>query len=152
MKRFTIVILVLLVALLSACASSSAGEEAVSGTAPTLLVSGGDSSKTYTRTDLESLPVTQSTFKDVTFLGVSVAELLQDAGFTLDEIKAVKAIAEDGYSVNYDLSQVLAPEVIVAYAQAEGDLVEDDGAFRMVLPGAEGKLNVRMLVELQAIK
>jgi hypothetical protein len=152
MKRFTILILVLLVALFSACVSSSAGEEAVSGTAPTLLVSGGDSSKTYTRADLESLPVTQSTFNDVTYLGVSVAELLRDAGFTPDEIKAVKAIAEDGYSVNYDLSQVLAPEVIVAYAQVEGDLVEDDGAFRMVLPGAEGKLNVRMLVELQAIK
>ena len=33
-----------------------------------------------------------------------------------------------------------------------GDLTADDGSFRMVLPGAEGKLNVRMMVELQVIQ
>jgi hypothetical protein len=47
---------------------------------------------------------------------------------------------------------VLVDEVIVAYARADGDLSAEDGSFRMVLPGAEGKLNVRMLVELQGIK
>lgn len=41
---------------------------------------------------------------------------------------------------------------IVAYARAGGNLADDDGDFRMVLPGAESKLNVRMLVELQVIQ
>jgi hypothetical protein len=46
----------------------------------------------------------------------------------------------------------LVDDVIVAYARADSDLAEEDGAFRMVLPGAEGKLNVRMLAELQIVK
>jgi hypothetical protein len=152
MKRVALVMFILFIAFLTACAPSTSPEEGASDTTPSLLVSGGDTSKTYTRAGLEALPITQSVFNDVTYVGVSLAELLQDAGFTLDEIKAVKAIASDGYSVNYDPAQVLAPEVIVAYARADGDLAEDDGSFRMVMPGAEGKLNVRMLVELQAIK
>jgi hypothetical protein len=154
MKRFTIVMLVLFVALLTACASSASlvGEKPASDKIPSLLVSGGDTSKTYTRADLESLAASQAAFKDVTYVGISVSVLLQDAGFTLDEVKAVKAVASDGYSINYDPAQVLAADVIVAYARADGELTEEDGSFRMVLPGAEGKLNVRMLTELQVIK
>ena len=68
------------------------------------------------------------------------------------QVKAIKAVATDGFTVNYDMSQVLADDVIVAYATADGELSADDGSFRMVLPNAEGKLNVRMLAELQVIQ
>jgi hypothetical protein len=151
MKRFIIIVFILLVAVLSACASSSSsnGQPSIN---PSLVVSGTDTSKSYTRVDLEALPSSQSTFNDVSYVGVSVSSLLEDAGFTLDDIKAVKARASDGYSVNYDPSQVLVEQVIVSYAQADGELTADDGAFRMVLPGEEGKLNVRMLTELQVFK
>jgi hypothetical protein len=151
MKRFIIIVFILLVAVLSACASSSSsnGQPSIN---PSLVVSGTDTSKSYTRADLEALPSSQSTFNDVSYVGVSVSSLLEDAGFTLDDIKAVKARASDGYSVNYDPSQVLVEQVIVSYAQADGELTADDGAFRMVLPGEEGKLNVRMLTELQVFK
>ena len=151
MKRFNMIIFILLVALLSACAASGSSDGQSSANA-SLLVSGADTNKNYTRADLEALPSSQSTFNDVSYLGVSVSALLEDAGFNLDDIKAVKALASDGYSVNYDPAQVLAPQVIVAYAQVDGELTADDGAFRMVLPGEEGKLNVRMLTELQVIK
>jgi hypothetical protein len=151
MKRFTIVVLFLFVALLTACASS-APQATSSETVTSLLITGGDTSKTYTRADLEALAASQAVFKDVTYVGVSVSVLLEDAGFTLEEVKAVKAMATDGYTINYDPAQVLATDVIVAYARADGDLTEDDGSFRMVLPNAEGKLNVRMLTELQVIK
>lgn len=151
MKRFTIVMLILFVALLTACASS-APQDTSSETVPSLLITGGDTSKTYTRTDLEALAASQAVFKDVSYIGVRVSALLEDAGFTPDEVKAVKAIASDGYIVNYDPAQVLAADVIVAYARTDGDLAQEDGSFRMVLPGAEGKLNVRMLSELQVIK
>jgi hypothetical protein len=151
MKRFIIIVFILLVAVLSACASSSSsnGQPSIN---PSLVVSGTDTSKSYTRADLEALPSSQSTFNDVSYVGVSVSSLLEDAGFNLDDIKAVKARASDGYSVNYDPSQVLAEQVIVSYAQADGELTADDGAFRMVLPEEEGKLNVRMLTELQVFK
>ena len=150
MKRYIIYILILSFALLSACAQSAAADIA-SGASATLVVSGNGISKSYTCADLEALPVSQTVFKDVTYKGVTISALLQDAGFDLSKVKAVKAVAKDGFTVNYDPSQVLVNEVIVAYARVDGDLAEEDGAFRMVLPGAEGKLNVRMLVELQII-
>ncbi|HNT23908.1 MAG TPA: molybdopterin-dependent oxidoreductase [Anaerolineales bacterium] len=150
MKRFMIFVLVLAAAFLTACNAS--GDQAASGETVSLLVSGGETSQTYTRADLEALGASQATFNDVTYVGVSVGALLEDAGFNLDEVKAVKAVASDGYTVNYDPAQVLAADVIVAYARADGDLVDDEGPFRMVLPGTEGKLNARMLVELQVVK
>lgn len=151
MKRFTISMLVLFVALLSACASST--PQASESDAPRgLLVSGAATGITYTRADLEAMPVSEASFKDVNYKGVTVSALLQAAGFDLSTVKAVKAIASDGFSVNYETSQVLGDDVIVAYATIAGDLAEEDGDFRMVLPGAEGKLNVRMLVELQVIQ
>lgn len=154
MKRIVILVLVMSVAVLSACASASTPEAQNSSaeTVPSLLISGGETSKTYTRADLEALPVTQATFKDVAYVGVTVSALLQDAGFDPAQVKAVKAVASDGYTMNYDPSQLLGDDIILAYARADGDLTEEDGAFRLVLPGAEGKLNARMLVELQIIK
>lgn len=154
MKRLLLLILVLSIALLSACASANPTEDqnTSSETTPTLVISGGKTSKSYTRSDLEALPATQAAFKDVTYIGVTIAALLEDAGIDPTQVKAIKAVASDGYSLNYDISQLLADDIILAYARADGDLAEDDGAFRMVLPGAEGKLNARMLVELQIIK
>ena len=154
MKRFTNLVLILSLALLTACASSNtpAAQINTTDTTPSLLVSGGETSKSYTRADLEALPATQATFKDVTYVGVNVSALLQDAGFDPAQVKAIKAVASDGYAVNYDPGQVLGDDIILAYARADSDLAEEDGAFRLVLPGAEGKLNARMLVELQIIK
>ncbi len=154
MKCSVILVFVLMVTLLSACVSPNSPEAQNSSaeTAPTLVISGGETSKSYTRADLEALPATQAAFKDVTYVGVTIAALLEDAGIDPAQVKAIKAVASDGYSLNYDISQLLADDIILAYARADGDLAAEDGAFRMVLPGAEGKLNARMLVELQIIK
>ena len=150
MKRTAIIITVLFSLLLVACQST--GQPAAQGTGDSLLVSGGGNEKTYTRANLEVLPSSQATFSDVTYLGVSVSTLLKDAGFDSQEVKALKAVASDGYTVNYDPSQFLGANVIVAYARPDGELANDDGVFRMVLPGAEGKLNLRKLVQLQVIQ
>lgn len=154
MKRLPILLLVLAVALLAACApvATPAAQSDTAGAAPGLLVSGGGTSKTYTRAGLEALPSGTAAFKNVTYKGVAVSALLRDAGFDPAQVKAVKAVASDGFTVNYDPAQVFADGVIVAYARPDGELAAEDGAFRMVLPGAEGKLNARMLVELQVIK
>ena len=152
MTRYRIIALMILsVLLLTACGStaSTASPAAIASEVPSLLVSGGSISKAYTRSDLQALTPYQAVFNDVTYVGVSVAELVQDAGFGLGQVKAIKAVASDGYTVNYEPSQLLVNGVILAYARADGELAEDDGAFRLVLPGAEGKLNVRMLIELR---
>ena len=109
MKRLTILTLILFAALLSACASSNApaAQDSATSTTPSLLVSGGEISKSYTRADLEALPASQAVFNDVTYQGVTISTLIQDAGFDPALVNAIKAVAGDGYSVNYDTKQVL---------------------------------------------
>lgn len=152
MKRFTFFTFILAVTLLVACTTSGLPQDKASKTEANLVISGGEIHKSYVRADLEALPVSQAVFKEVTYKGVTLSALLQDAGFDLSKIKAIKAVAQDGFTVNYDPAQVLVNDVIVAYARADGELAAEDGAFRMVVPGTDGKLNVRMLVELQIIQ
>jgi hypothetical protein len=140
--------IILLVLLLVACASNGATPE---GDPSSLLVTDGTSETTFSVADLEKLPTTEATFNDVTYVGVSLVTLLEEAGFNAQELSALKASATDGYSVNYDSALVEREDVIVAYATVDGALTEDDGFFRMVLPGEEGKLNIRMLTELRVI-
>lgn len=145
MKKSGLWLLLVLAMVCGAC--GGAAPEASQGT---LVVGDGTTSKTYTVADLEKLPVSESVFNEVTYKGVSLPVLLGDAGFDAGALKAVKAVAADGYSVNYDPVLFQRADVLVAYATADGALTAEDGAFRMVLPGEEGKLNVRMLVEIKA--
>ncbi len=85
-------------------------------------------------------------------MGVPLASLLQDAGFDPAAVSAVKATASDGFTVNYERDLVNKIDTIVAYSTADGYMTDDDGSFRMVLPGQEGKLNPRHLVELRVYK
>jgi hypothetical protein len=137
-------ILTLLAFLLVACSPT-----APQGDGGVLHVTDGTTEKTFSVADLEKLPVTEATFNEVTYVGVSLGTLLDEAGFYSGDLNAVKATATDGYSVNYDSGLFTREDVIVAYATVGGSLTEDDGTFRMVLPGEEGKLNLRMLVELK---
>jgi hypothetical protein len=136
--------IILLALLLVACSSSTSG-----GDGSTLLVTDGTTEKTFSVADLKELPMTEATFNEVTYVGVSLGALLEEAGFSPGDLSAVKATASDGYSVNYDSGLFTREDVIVAYETVDGSLTEDDGTFRMVLPGEEGKLNIRMLAELK---
>lgn len=144
--KSTIFKTILLALLLVACSSTSSESDI-----NVLRVTDGTSEKTFSVADLEKLPVTESKFNEVTYVGVMLGTLLEEAGFSPGDLSAVKASALDGYSVNYDTALFTREDVIVAYATADGSLTEDDGTFRMVLPGEEGKLNLRFLVEVQAI-
>jgi hypothetical protein len=145
MKRFLLFALVFALAL-AACAPKS---EAPAG--DVLKVSDGTVSKTYTVADLKALGATQASFKGVTYVGVTLTALLQDAGIDPANLTTVKAVANDGFSANYDASLYAKEDTIIAYATVDGAMIADDGIFRMVLPDAEGKLNVRQLVEIVAI-
>lgn len=117
-----------------------------------LKVTDGASEKAYSIADLEDLDASQATFMDVTYTGVRLSTLLQDAGFDPNTVKAVKAIAVDGFSANYDPVLVNKEDTLVAYSRLDGPLAEDEMPFRMVLPGQEGKMNPRQLVEIRVIK
>lgn len=142
----TILWVLLLVLLVSGCASNAA---AGTTNAAGLKISDGKVTKTVTVENLKALPQTQAAFKNVTYVGVKMTDLLASAGFDPQTVKAVKAVASDGFSVNYDPALFQRADVIAAYKTVDGALAAEDGSFRMVLPGQEGKLNVRMLTEIQ---
>jgi hypothetical protein len=151
MKKI-IITLILATLVLAACAPAA---EQGSGDPEevTLLVTVGESQNSFSAADLQVLPAGEASFKGVAYKGVPVSALLEALSVDPGAIKALKAVAEDGYSVNYDPAQVLKENVLVAYALADGSgLPDDDGSFRMVLPDEEGKLNVRMLAALQIIR
>jgi len=145
MKRILFVLLVLALTL-SACAPK---QDASFGNI--LKVTDGTVEKTYSADDLKILGEIQASDKGVTYIGVQLKVLFQDAGIDPSTLSAVKAVASDGFTANYDPSQFLADDMLVAYARADGALAEDEGAFRIVLPDQGGKLNPRMLVEIDAI-
>lgn len=154
MKKISFLLLVIAV-LVGACSQAAPeGSSAPdSGAAAAVLtVKGGDLEKTYSVEDLQALGAAQAEFKGVTYTGVQLTGLLSDAGFDPAQIKAVKAVASDGFSANYEPELFNKADTIVAYANADGDLPADDGLFRMVLPDQEGRLNVRQLVEIQVIQ
>jgi len=91
------------------------------------------------------------TSKDVIYVGVTLTALLQDAGIDPTALKAVKAVASDGFSANYEPALFTLADTILAYATTTGDLSAEEAPFRMVLPAEGGKLNPRMIVEILAI-
>lgn len=141
-----ILILVLLGSLLiAACGSAPVPEEGV----PTLTVTDGVASKTYTTTDLQELRQVQVEDKGVTYLGVPISDLLRNAGYDPATVVIVQAVASDGFTADYDQILIEKSDTILAYALLEGALREDEGPFRMVLPNQAGKLNPRMVIELR---
>jgi DMSO/TMAO reductase YedYZ molybdopterin-dependent catalytic subunit len=147
MKRIMFALLVLVLAM-TACAPKQATP---SSPGTDLKVVAGTVEKNYTVDDLKALGAVQASDKGVAYVGVPLKVLLQDAGIDPTKLSAVKAVASDGFTTNYDSSQFLADDTLVAYARADGPLSADEGIFRMVLPDQGGKLNPRLLVELDAI-
>lgn len=140
------VLFVLLFASLLIASCSSAPSDVSQPTE--LKLTGSETDVVYSRLELEEFESYEAEFEGVVYQGVVLSVLLENAGINPDEIKKVTAVATDGYQVTYNPDIVNRPDVIVAYATAEGDLTADDGTFRMVLPGEPGNQNVRMLAEL----
>ena len=149
MKKIIITLIVMMV--LVGC-GASATQEKTSLPESVLTIVNGDNETIYTVDDLQALPSNVSSFNEVDYMGVSIKFLLEEVGVIFDDISAVKAVATDGYSVNYDPTQLLPDDVLVAYSLADGSsMASDEGKFRMVLPGQEGNQNLRMLSRIVII-
>ncbi len=146
MKRFVLFVLVCILAL-TACASQP---EKPAGAV--LKVSSGQVEKSYSAAELQALGKVQGSFKGVAYLGVTLSVLLKDAGIDPAKLSAVKAIASDGFTANYDPALFGADDTMVAYAHADGGaLTEDEAPFAMVLPNQSGKLNPRKLTQILTV-
>ena len=144
---FTLLIMVTLVG-----CGASATQDTATLQETVLTIINGDNQQIYTINDLKTLPSMVSSFNDIDYMGVSVIFLLKEAGVNINEISAVKAVATDGYSINYEPAQLLPDDVLVAYSLADGgSMASDEGKFRMVLPDQEGNQNLRLLYKLVII-
>ena len=150
MKKIVITLFILFV--LGACVPNS-GQSIDMPVEAVLAVTIGDIQETFALGDLQVLPSEDVSFNGVLYKGVTMSTLLEVVSVNPDSLKALKAVATDGYSVNYDPAQILKENVLVAYALADGSsLSADDGNYRMILPDEGGKLNLRMLAELQILQ
>jgi DMSO/TMAO reductase YedYZ molybdopterin-dependent catalytic subunit len=149
MRIYRLFSLIIVLALAAACGSAAASRDAAS---PVLRVVDGTSTTTYSAADLEAMPASQASLKEVVYTGVALSVLLEEAGFDLSQISAVKATAADGFSAQYDASLFGKADTLVAFARAGGPLADDEAPFRMVLPAEGGKLNPRQLVEIEVIR
>lgn len=136
MKKTTLITtLLVLVALLAACAPQATEETAVA----LLTVN----EKAYTQADLEALGTTSVDYTDkdgvtTTYEGVVISALLADAG--ADSGTDVTFIAADGYEASLTVEEALAcANCIVAF---------DGEGLRTVMPDMSGKLNVKDLIEI----
>ncbi len=148
MKNNISIILLCIALLLAACAPKA---ETTGDGASVLVVTDGSTQVSYTAEDLQALGAEQATSQDVTYLGVPLTGLLLDAGFDPEMLRAVKVKAKDGYTVNYEPDLFLLPDTLVSYARLDGPLADDEVPFRMVLPAAEGKMNIRQIIEIEVI-
>ncbi len=146
MKRFVLLALVCIL-VMTACAP-----QAQKPAGAVLKVSNGNIEKSYSADDLKALGKVQGTFKGVAYVGVTLTVLLKDAGIDPAGLAAVKAVATDGFTANYDAALFNREDTMVAYARADGSaLTEDEAPFSMVLPNESGKLNPRKLTQIVAM-
>lgn len=145
MKRYTMIFLFLSVAfLLFACKQEqSESQDAV------LSIGDGILEVVYSSSELHDFPMTLATVDGITYVGVPLTVLLQDAGFTPDQIEYVMAVATDDFSATYEPAVFMLPDTIVAYERIDGELTREELPFRMALPGKPGRLNVRMLSRVE---
>jgi hypothetical protein len=148
MKRVLLLIL-LLSFWVAGCAQSSPVAVEIGNV---LTITGAEKEISYTLDSLQSLPSSQASFQGVSYQGVALSTLLETAGFDLQNVKAVKATAVDGFSANYGPDLFTKTDTLVAYARADGPLAEDEAPLRMVLPDQEGKLNPRQLTQIEVIQ
>lgn len=144
MKKILLFGLAAAALLLGAC-SGVGGYEQIEA----LTLTAGEKSLTFTPDDLRGMESARAEFEGTIYVGVPLVELLRTAGLDPAGVHTVRASAEDGYSMSYGPEFFTRDHVLVAYAGAEGEMNPEDGTFRMVLPGERGRLNVRMLSELQ---
>lgn len=142
MRRLYLII-TLSVLLLSGCAQGDDG--------PSLTVSIGENKYSYTVSQLEAIDRVEAIRDEISYVGVPLVKLLENAGIDTASLSMVQAVASDGFTVEYESEIFLDENNIVAYAQVDGTLAEDELPFRMVIPDGTGKVNLRMLIEIIAI-
>jgi DMSO/TMAO reductase YedYZ molybdopterin-dependent catalytic subunit len=132
-----------------------------------LVLNSGGSSKSYTLDELKSLRggVTEySTFECVSNLvngnlisnalwgGISIVDLLHDAGLQTSGVQYVVFTSVDGYTVGIPISKAMESECILAYQMNGVDLPQEHGfPLRAVIPGLYGMMSAKWITRIDLV-
>ena len=152
MKNNTTLFLIGLLVLalgLAGCDGAVATQTAV---VQTLVLKAGEAEQTFTLEALQELPQTTVSLDGTDYVGVTLPALLDAAGIDGSEVSGINAVATDGFAASYEPALFQREDVILAYGLAGGAMAPEDGGLRMVVPGEAGRLNVRMVAEIEVVR
>lgn len=149
MKILTrMLLVVLMLALLAACGPSETPTPAAPDE-PLLTISGPDGEQTFTLEQLQALDATDAESDAGAFTGVALSDLLTAAGFDPAQVSSVNVVATDGFSRTYESDIFSRADAVLAYTRSDGPLNSDELPLSMVIPGAEGNMQPRMVNRLE---
>jgi DMSO/TMAO reductase YedYZ molybdopterin-dependent catalytic subunit len=128
------------------CSGPTGGGEAPSGEVALRITGNVDNEMAWTEEEVRSMDTTEAERENnegemSTYTGVPIKALLEEAGVP-DDAATVTFVAEDDYTADTELPEVLASDdCIVSF--------RNQGGFSIVMPGYSGKLQVKGVVEIQ---
>jgi hypothetical protein len=144
MPRFRYAVPVWLLVVLAGCGTITATRPEQAAVAPAaagaaITVNG----RPFTLEDVQALEQIDVDFDGTPYVGVPMGIMLTQAEVG-DDVATLILVGEDGYQAQVPWQEVRAcPDCIVAF--------QDQGGFRVVMPGFPGQVQVRDLVEIQVL-
>lgn len=97
------------------------------------------------RATLADMPGASVTYKDRTFTGVRLRDLLPEVGATAEA--PVQASAADGYTQTLTPETLAREDALLVWAVDGAPLPDSEGPLRLIVPGSPG-LSLKRLVRL----
>jgi hypothetical protein len=137
---------IIVLTVLVGCGGPSGGGEASAGEAALRITGKVDSEMAWSEDEVRSMDTTDAQRENKegemsTYTGVPIKALLDEAGVA-DDATTVTFVAEDDYTAETELAEVMAcDDCIVSF--------RNQGGFSIVMPGYSGKLQVKGVFEIQ---
>ena len=136
---------IIVIAALAGCGGTS-GEGAPSGEVALEVTGNVENEMAWTEEEVRSMDTVEAQRENKegemsTYTGVPIKSLLEEAGVP-DDATTVTFVAEDDYTADVDLADVMACDDCIASFR-------NQGGFSIVMPGYSGKLQVKGVVEIQ---
>jgi DMSO/TMAO reductase YedYZ molybdopterin-dependent catalytic subunit len=101
--------------------------------------------RTLTRAQLDEMPAATVAYKDRSYEGVRLRDVLAGLGAAADA--PVTAVAADGYRKQLSVETLQRDDAILAHTVDGAPLGEGEGPLRLVIPNSPG-MSVKQLVRL----
>lgn len=114
----------------------------------TLNVTIDGTSAEFTLDEIKELSTNEVEFHNHLYRGPAVRTLLARADVDIGKLKSVRAIASDGYRIEYDRRLAKHFDFILAHEMDGEPLPPDMGNLRIVFPGGRSRMVVKMVERL----